>query len=102
MIIGSGLSFHNMKAFSQADDVPDEKNEGFERWLIDVCTGDAITAGQREQNLVSWVDAPFAQYCHPREEHLLPLHVCYGCSGSVAKLAFDGHVLGKRASAFLW
>lgn len=102
LIIGSGLSFHNMRAFSRPGDAPDEKNEGFERWLIDVCTGDAITAKQREQNLVSWVDAPFARYCHPREEHLLPLHVCYGCSDSAAKLVFDGCVLGKRTSAYLW
>jgi 4,5-DOPA dioxygenase extradiol len=102
LIIGSGLSFHNMKAFSQANDVPDEKNEAFERWLIDVCTDDTITARQREQKLASWVDAPLARYCHPREEHLLPLHVCYGCGGSAAKLVFNGYVLGKRASAYLW
>jgi aromatic ring-opening dioxygenase catalytic subunit (LigB family) len=83
-------------------DVSDAKNEAFENWLIDTCTNENISANEREQRLKMWHDAPFARYCHPREEHLLPLHVCYGFSNSAAKLVFDGNVVGKRTSAYLW
>jgi len=103
LIIGSGFSFHNLKAFfSRSADEPDTKNEAFESWLIDTCTNDDISDIDRETRLINWSDAPFARYCHPREEHLLPLHVCYGISGSVATLVFDGNVADKKASAFMW
>ena len=36
------------------------------------------------------------------QEHLLPLHVCYGAAGSAAVRAFRLRVLGKQTSAFLW
>ncbi|OQK17557.1 dioxygenase [Methyloprofundus sedimenti] len=102
LIIGSGFSFHNMSAFFQSKESPDEKNEDFERWLINTCTDNDISENERERKLAQWSDAPFARYCHPREEHLLPLHVCYGTCSSTAKLVFDGKVIGKKASAFLW
>ncbi len=50
----------------------------------------------------AWEQAPSARYCHPREEHLLPLHVCIGMAAKPAKLVFDDHILGKRSVAFLW
>ncbi len=102
LIIGSGFSFHNMRAFFHSNEGLDDKNEEFERWLINTCTNNDIPENIREQNLEQWSNAPFARYCHPREEHLLPLHVCYGISRSAAKLVFDGQVIGKKASAFLW
>jgi hypothetical protein len=40
--------------------------------------------------------------CQPREEHLLPLHVCAGMAKKSATLIFDDDILGKRAVAFLW
>ncbi len=27
----------------------------------------------REKNLIRWNEAPSAEFCHPRNEHLLPL-----------------------------
>ena len=102
LIIGSGLSFHNMSAFFQSKGEPDEKNEEFERWLINTLTNEDVPDNERERQLALWSDTPFARYCHPREEHLLPLHVCYGICSATAKLVFDGKVIGKKASAFLW
>lgn len=103
LIIGSGFSFHNLKAFfSKSTDAPDTKNEAFEHWLIDTCTNDDISDKNRETRLIEWSKAPFARYCHPREEHLLPLHVCYGMSNSTAALVFDDKVIGKKTCAFLW
>lgn len=103
LVIGSGFSFHNLKAFfSHPSGELEAKNAAFEQWLIDSCTNESFSAEDREARLINWREAPFASYCHPREEHLLPLHVCYGMCNSVAKLAFDGRVLGKKTSAFLW
>lgn len=103
LIIGSGFSFHNLKAFmSKHTGQVDEQNEAFEQWLIDTCTSDKISAEDRKKKLIEWDKAPFARYCHPREEHLLPLHVCAGLAGTKAELVFEGNILGKKASAFLW
>lgn len=103
LVVGSGFSFHNLKAFfTQPKNAPDAENEAFERWLIDTCTNKDISTDERESRLINWSDAPFARYCHPREEHLLPLHVCYGMCNSAAELVFDDKILGKKASAFLW
>jgi len=100
LVIGSGMSFHNMRAF--ASSTLDEENLAFEQWLINTCTDSELTEAEREQHLINWSDAPSARYCHPREEHLIPLHVCYGMAQSAAKLVFDGKVMGKKTSAYLW
>jgi 4,5-DOPA dioxygenase extradiol len=103
LIIGSGFSFHNLKAFfTPGSEARDAKNEAFEAWLIDTCTNADLSAPERETRLIHWREAPYADYCHPREEHLLPLHVCAGFTNAPAKLVFDGKILGKKASAFLW
>ena len=102
LVVGSGFSFHNMAAFDwRAATAPDPRNDAFQNWLIQVCTA-ATSEEEREQRLVGWETAPSARYCHPREEHLLPLHVCVGIAQEPAELVFDDHVLGKRSVAFLW
>jgi aromatic ring-opening dioxygenase catalytic subunit (LigB family) len=102
LVIGSGFSFHNLGAFSwQGGSAPDPANDAFQNWLIDVCAG-PITQPKREKRLIEWEKAPSARYCHPREEHLLPLHVCLAMADKPAKLVFDDQILGKRGVAFLW
>ena len=102
LVIGSGFSFHNMRAFIwQGMRTPDPANDDFQDWLIEVCAG-TISPSEREQRLVEWQKAPSARYCHPREEHLLPLHVCSGMADKAATVIFDDYILGKRALAFLW
>lgn len=102
LVIGSGFSFHNMRAFSwQGPDLADSANDAFQNWLIETCTT-SISQSEREQRLIGWEKAPSARYCHPREEHLLPLHVCAGMTDLPAKLVFDDTILGKRGVAFLW
>lgn len=102
LVIGSGFSFHNQRAFfRQTLGVPDPDNEAFQNWLIETCTGQ-LTQSERERRLVEWERAPAARYCHPREEHLLPLHVCTGMADKPAKKIFDDQILGKRGVAFLW
>ena len=102
LVIGSGFSFHNLRAFTwQGMGTPDPANDAFQDWLIEVCAG-PIPQSEREQRLIDWEKAPSARYCHPREEHLLPLHVCLGMADRPAKLIFDDQILGKRGVAFLW
>ena len=101
LVVGSGFSFHNLGAFAwQGEDAPDPANDAFQKWLIDVCTGP--TQSGREQRLLAWENAPSARYCHPREEHLLPLHVCQGMADKPATVVFDDYIFGKRGVAFLW
>lgn len=103
LVIGSGLSFHNMEAFFTA--VPgrrDARAEAFNAWLIETCTNPALSSEEREKRLIHWQQAPHARYCHPREEHLMPLHVCFGMTRAPAKVVFDDLVIGKPACALLW
>ena len=102
LVIGSGFSFHNMRAFSwKGAKAPDAANDAFQGWLIEACTR-PIPRSEREQRLIDWERAPSARYCHPREEHLMPLHVCLGMADKPAELVFDDYILGKRGVAFLW
>ena len=103
LIIGSGLSFHNLKEFFAAPTKTSQTlNESFEQWLLDTCSNSRITEAEREQRLINWDSAPAARYCHPRKEHLLPLHVCYGVAGTVSKRAFAFEIMGKMTSAYIW
>jgi len=103
LILGSGFSFHNMQALmSKRDDAIDQRNQEFETWLAQTCSDPGITEAEREARLVSWELAPHARYCHPREEHLLPLQVCYGIGQSAATTVFQEQVAGFIASAYQW
>lgn len=103
LVIGSGFSFHNLRAFFGADS-PESRaqNEAFEAWLIETCTDRGLSEDERTQRMVNWAQAPSARYCHPREEHLLPLHVCYGMAGSACNEHFELEIMRKKASLYLW
>jgi 4,5-DOPA dioxygenase extradiol len=103
LIIGSGFTFHNMRAFfAPATKESQAMNAAFEEWLIDTCCSSQYTELEREQQLINWDSAPAARYCHPREDHLLPLLVCYGVAGEAAKQVFTLEILGKMSSAYVW
>lgn len=101
LIIGSGFSFHNMRAYDfTGKNAKDERNDAFQDRLIEICC--RMGEEDKKESLETWEDLPYARYCHPREEHLLPLHVCVGLSEGVGKTVFDDYIIGKRATAFLW
>lgn len=103
LVIGSGFSFHNMKAFfNPPDDQSQSMNKAFEKWLIDTCSNNAIDEIERTRRLENWASAPGARYCHPREEHLLPLHVCYGVAKQPCRKVFELKIMAKKASMYLW
>ena len=103
LVIGSGFSFHNMKAFFTADTHDSKlKNSSFESWLVDTLSSQRVDEKERRQRLVSWANAPAARFCHPREEHLLPLHVCYGVAQTECSVYFQLKILNKESSMYLW
>jgi len=103
LFIGSGFSFHNMRAFFSAQSNEDqEKNRAFEQWLKQVLMNKNTSEAERNQLLTAWTTAPHARFCHPREEHLLPLHICYGLAERAADLHESVQILGKQAGMFHW
>jgi len=104
-IIGSGLSFHNLDALLRGQLMSGSEDEAFDSWLNETLTDPKLDSIQRTQNLTRWSDAPGARFCHPREEHLLPLHVCYGAA-SAAGLACENiyreKLMGFMTSGFRW
>ena len=103
LLIGSGFSFHNLRAFfAQTNADIDKKNQDFDTWLQATMTSKAISEQDRENALINWSAAPSAEFCHPRSEHLLPLHVCYGAAGRASDEVFSLQILEKQASMFLW
>lgn len=102
LIIGSGFSFHNMGKFDfRGQNAEDPENNAFQNKLIEICCHEEKEK-TRWRKLENWQALDGARYCHPREEHLLPLHVCAGLAIEKATKIFDDYILGKRATAYLW
>lgn len=96
LIIGSGMTFHNLRAFGDPRSVP--VSEAFDAWLRDVTLK---PQDERDAELANWEAAPQARLAHPREEHLLPLMVCAGAAGAdQARIPYNGSVMGARLSAY--
>ena len=80
LIVGSGLTYHNLRQFfGPAGWAPSRE---FDQWLSGTMIGG--TPDHRVQRLLNWESAPSARAAHPREEHLLPLHVAVGAAGNDA------------------
>jgi aromatic ring-opening dioxygenase catalytic subunit (LigB family) len=95
-IVGSGMTFHNLRAFRDPRSAP--VAEAFDAWLRETM---ALGPEERNQRLEQWAKAPAARAAHPREEHLLPLMVVAGAAGDDrATLAFNGTFSGLRMSAY--
>lgn len=105
LILGSGFSFHNLKLFFQPQPETHKKSIAFDQWLIDTCTNKTLSQPEREERLNGWEESPNARYCHPREEHLLPLHVCFGAASvetPIAKVIYNEDFMGARNTGFRW
>ncbi len=105
LIIGSGMSFHNMREFFTPSADSDHQANEFDHWLRQTCALADISAAEREQRLIDWKHAPTAPFCHPREEHLLPLHVCFGVAAAEtprAEVVFNQAIMGKKVTSLLW
>lgn len=102
LIVGSGMSYHNMDRLmrnlrSGATEV-DPDSERFDGWLGETV---ALPRAERERRLARWEEAPGGPASHPREEHLLPLHVVAGAGADdPGARVFQDRVLGSVQSAF--
>ena len=103
LVIGSGFSFHNLRSFFAPDTSESkELNHSFEEWLAKTCCSSDYSEEERAQILARWSDARGARYCHPREEHLLPIHVCYGVAQAPCSERFALTIMNKQSSMYLW
>jgi len=109
-LIGSGFSFHNLAALTGRLSQQDEKKgkslaADFHMWLDTVICDPQLTPEARMEKVIAWSDAPGARFCQPREEHLLPLHVCLGATlaaGISANQIFGEPVKGYQTSGYHW
>jgi len=94
LILGSGLSFHNMRGFTPAFY---EASAQFDDWLDTMA---ASPAHERNALLRNWQTAPHAHDVHPYPDHLLPLMVVAGAAGAdVGARVFQDTVLHVKVSA---
>jgi aromatic ring-opening dioxygenase catalytic subunit (LigB family) len=75
LIVGSGLSYHNLRAFGPAARAP---SAAFDGWLESTLA--MSDAAERSRALAQWERAPAARLARPREEHLLPLMAALGAA----------------------
>lgn len=93
LIVGSGMSWHNMRGFSPAFTA---RSAEFDAWLEAAVADPAA----RDAALADWDEAPQARTAHPREEHLLPLMVAAGAArGEAGRVAFRDTVMDVVISA---
>jgi aromatic ring-opening dioxygenase catalytic subunit (LigB family) len=93
LIVGSGMSWHNMRGFSPAFTA---RSAAFDAWIENA----VLDPARRDAALTDWAAAPHAREAHPREEHLLPLMVAAGAaSGEPAVVAFRDTVMDVVVSA---
>jgi aromatic ring-opening dioxygenase catalytic subunit (LigB family) len=94
LIVGSGLSFHNLR--SRAFE-PAVVEAAAQQW--DLALSDAVTDADPERRaarVADWLSLPHARFAHPREEHLLPLMIALGAGGE------DAATMTHRSRVFGW
>lgn len=100
LIIGSGMSFHNIPLMRSGLAQPTPAAEAFDRWLAEVVV---LPEAERNQALQNWSQAPGARLAHPDAEHLLPLHVVAGASGSdLGVVAFRDVAMGVPLAGYVF
>lgn len=98
LIIGSGMSFHNMRGYGDARFSP--ISDEFDAWLTGAVESEPT---QRDVLLERWEQAPQARLCHPPggEEHLIPLMVAAGAAADSPGLkVYSERVMQTTLSAF--
>ncbi len=96
LIIGSGLSYHNLRLFGPQARRPSAE---FDEWLTNTLCNQ--TDEPRNQALTNWKSAPSATICHPREEHLTPLNVIVGSANEAKGIkTYSGKLYEATISGF--
>jgi aromatic ring-opening dioxygenase catalytic subunit (LigB family) len=74
VIIGSGLSYHNLRLMNETAREP---SEAFDSWLNTALT---LPSAERTAALENWEKAPHARTCHAKEDHFVPLFTALGAA----------------------
>ncbi len=99
LIVGSGMSFHNLRYFASTDSRVIEAAQRFDDWLT--AAVEAVDETERARALESWAATPEAVFCHPRAEHLAPLFVVAGAAqGDRGRRTYSDRIIGKAVSGF--
>lgn len=97
-IVGSGLSYHNLRAFTSQDRAHLDAAGQFDAWLTETVVA---APAERQSRLIDWELAPGARLCHPREDHLLPLMVVAGAAASEpGSRVYHDSFAGKAVSGY--
>jgi aromatic ring-opening dioxygenase catalytic subunit (LigB family) len=97
LIVGSGMSYHNMHAFRTP--AATEPSKLFDDWLTETLAQEEREV--RWQRLCRWDTAPAARNAHPREEHLLPLMTAAGAGDDApGRRIFSDNVMMATISGF--
>jgi len=100
LIVGSGMSFHNMERLRRGGSAADPDSQKFDGWLEETVD---LRRDRREGRLLDWENAPGGRASHPAEEHLIPLHVVAGAAGDdPGRKVFSDTVIGSMQSAFMF
>jgi aromatic ring-opening dioxygenase catalytic subunit (LigB family) len=95
LILGSGMSFHNLEAFG--DTQITSLSEAFDLWLTSV----VMQPGHvRADRLAAWAEAPGSLAAHPTAEHLIPLMVAARASDTPGVKVYGECVLEAMVSGF--
>jgi aromatic ring-opening dioxygenase catalytic subunit (LigB family) len=94
LIVGSGMTWHNMAGFSPAFTA---KSEAFDAWL-----GEAMADPvRRDEAIRHWDQGPYAREAHPREEHLAPRFVAAGAAqGEAGHVVFRDQAMDVALSGY--
>jgi aromatic ring-opening dioxygenase catalytic subunit (LigB family) len=99
LIVGSGMSFHNLRYFGSTDPRVTDAAQRFDDWLTAAVA--KSDEEERSRALQSWSSAPDALFCHPRAEHLAPLFVVAGAArGDRGRRTFSDRIIGNAVSGF--
>jgi aromatic ring-opening dioxygenase catalytic subunit (LigB family) len=99
LIVGSGMSYHNLREFFVDRPDVNQAAEDFDRWLNEAVTEPDVNV--RATKLGEWRHAPGARASHPTPEHLLPLLVAAGAAGDdPGRRTYHDQLMGKPISGF--
>ncbi len=99
LVVGSGMSYHNLREFFSLAEAPCVAAQSFNDWLTQTLLLEDGAA--RDSRLAGWLDAPGARASHPTSEHLEPLFVIAGAAGNDrARRIFHDEFWGKAVSGF--
>ncbi len=102
LVIGSGSSFHNLPYFFDQSPESIKRNNEFHQWLKQTLCNPELSERLKSQRLVDWQIAPHANFCHPRQEHLMPLHLCFGLAENLLPECHEFELNGKQLHCYSW